>query len=108
MATSQRSDQQSGGRFVQGGRADIKGTRLGWWERKVFTKSPTDIMYTVTAKYAHRPDLLAFDLYGRSTLQWFVMQYNNVSDLYEDFNEGKVIYLPTRGRLFSELLSSTL
>jgi hypothetical protein len=107
MAAYQRSDQQRGGRFVQGGKVDIKGNRLGWWERVVFPKSPTDISYTVTAKYAQRPDLLAFDLYGRATLQWFIMQYNTVSDVYEDFTEGTVITLPTRSRLFGELLSKS-
>jgi len=104
----QRSDQQRGGRMVQGGVVELKGNRIGWWERAVFTKSPTDIPYTITAKYAHRPDLLAFDLYGRATLQWFIMQYNTVSDLYGDFNEGTVILLPTRSRLFGELLSKSV
>lgn len=107
MAISRRSDQQPGSRYVQGGRVEIKGPRLGWWERKVFPRSPTDIEYTITAKYANRPDLLAYDLYGRANLQWFVMQYNNVSDLYQDFNEGQVIFLPTRARLYSELLASS-
>jgi hypothetical protein len=107
MATFQRSDQQPGGRYVQGGTVDVRGPRLGWWERKPFTKSPTDVSYVVTSKYAHRPDLLAFDLYGRSTLQWFIMQYNSISDLYEDFAEGTTIILPTRGRLYGELLAQT-
>lgn len=104
----QRSDQQRGGRMVQGGTVELKGNRIGWWEREVFNKSPTDIAYTITAKYAHRPDLLAFDLYGRATLQWFIMQYNTISDLYEDFNEGTTILLPTRSRLFGELLSKSV
>lgn len=108
MAAYQRSDQQRGGRFVQGGKAEVKGKRLGWWERVVYEKSPTDITYTITAKYAQRPDLLAFDLYGRATLQWFIMQYNTVSDVYEDFTEGTVITLPTRSRLFGELLSKSV
>lgn len=107
MAGLKRSDQQPGGRYVQGGTVDVNGNRLGWWERKVFSKSPTDVTYTITAKYAHRPDLLAFDLYGRSTLQWIIMQYNNVSDLYEDFKVGDTIVLPTRSRLYGELLSQT-
>jgi hypothetical protein len=102
-----RSDQQRGGRYVQGGTVELKGNKIGWWERKLFERSPTDIMYTITAKYANRPDLLAFDLYGRATMQWFIMQYNNVSDLYTDFNEGTIITLPTRGRLFGELLSKS-
>jgi hypothetical protein len=46
-------------------------------------------------------------MYGKSTLQWFIMQYNAISDVYEDFNEGTVILLPDRGRLFSELLAGS-
>lgn len=107
MASFQRSDQQSGGRYVQGGTVDVKGNKLGWWEREIFTRSPTDITYTISAKYACRPDLLAYDLYGRSTLQWFVMQYNHVSDVFEDFKEGTTIVLPTRARLYGELLSKS-
>jgi hypothetical protein len=103
----QRSDQQRGGRYVQGGTTTVKGNRIAWWERKVFAKSPTDIVYTISAKYANRPDLLAYDMYGKSTLQWFIMQYNAISDVYEDFNEGTVILLPDRGRLFSELLAGS-
>lgn len=103
--TFQRSDQQRGGRFVQGGTVEVVGNRLGWWERKIFPKAASDVEYVVTRKYEGRPDLLAFDLYGRANLQWFVMQYNAISDLNEDFTEGTVISLPTRARLFGELLS---
>lgn len=102
-----RSDQQRGGRYVQGGTVELKGDKIGWWERRLYARSPTDITYTVTAKYANRPDLLAFDLYGRANLQWFIMQYNNVVDIYTDFNEGTSLVLPTRGRLFGELLSKS-
>lgn len=102
-----RSDQQRGGRYLQGGTVELRGDKLGWWERKLFDRSPTDVSYTITSKYANRPDLLAFDLYGRANLQWFVMQYNNALDVYTDFNEGTTIVLPTRGRLFGELLSKS-
>lgn len=106
-APQQRSDQQTGGRYVQGGTVDVNGRRLGWWERKVFTKSPTDIPFTITSQYARRPDKLAYDLYGRASLQWFIMQYNNISDLNVDFLVGAKITLPTASRLFSELLTKS-
>lgn len=107
MATFQRSDRQAGSRYVTGGTVDVKGNKLGWWERKKFPTSQTDVEYIITAKYAHRPDLLAFDLYGKPSLQWFIMQYNNIVDLYDDFNEGKRLLLPTKSRLFGELLSNS-
>lgn len=104
-----RSDQQSQGRYVQGGDVTVTGggRRLGWWERKIFPKSVSDVPFTVTPKYQYRPDRLAYDIYGNSELQWFVMQYNNVVDLFVDFAVGKTIVLPTKSRLYTELLSKS-
>lgn len=85
----------------------VGGNRLGWWERKIFEKSTSDVPFTITPKYQYRPDRLAYDLYGRANLQWFVLQYNNVIDLHIDFAVGKTIILPTKSRLFTELLSKT-
>lgn len=106
MATQKRSDQQRGGRYVQGGSVTVTGgNKLGWWERKILPRDNSDIPFTITPKYAQRPDRLAFDLYGRADLQWFILQYNNVVDLYLDFTVGKTIVLPTKARLYAELLS---
>lgn len=102
-----RSDQQRGGRYVQGGSVTLNGDRLGWWERAIYTTSPTDIPYVITARYARRPDLLAYDVYGQANLQWFILQYNSVTDLNEDFIVGVEIMLPTKARLFGELLSKS-
>lgn len=108
MATQKRSDQQAGSRYKQGGDVTIvDGNKLGWWERKIMPKSTTDITFTVTAEYQYRPDKLAYDVYGRANLQWFVLQYNNVTDLFRDFAVGSVIVLPTKSRLYMELLSKS-
>ena len=64
-----------------------------------------DIKMVVTKRYAGRPDLVAYDVYGRTTLMWVVLQYNTILDITEDFVEGTQITLPTRSRLFSELLT---
>lgn len=102
-----RSDQRRDGRYVQGGKVDVKGNRLGWWERRIFPKAHSDIQYTITKKYTGRPDLLAYDMYGRANLQWFILQYNNISDVNVEFVEGAEILLPTSQRVFGELLSNT-
>jgi hypothetical protein len=103
----QRSDQQRGSRYSKGGISEIKGNRLAWWERKVFPRSHADIPLTISAQYHLRPDLLAAALYGRDSLQWFILQYNNINDIHTEFVQGAVIVLPTRARLFGELLSSS-
>lgn len=109
MANMKRSDQYNKGRYSQGGKVSVLGggTRLGWWERKVLPKDSSDVPFTITPKYKYRPDRLAYDIYGDSELQWFVMQYNNVTDLFVDFNVGKVVSLPTKTRLYTELLSKS-
>ena len=103
MATT-KSNTQATGRYIQGGFVDDFNTRLGWWERVVFPTSNTDITITLTAKYNKRPDLLAFDLYGQAGLQWFILQYNTISDI-TTFGQGLTLTLPTKTRLLSGMLS---
>ena len=55
-----------------------------------------DILFTVTASYKHRPDLLAHDLYQNSGLWWVFAQRNPsvLKDPVFDFEPGVQIYLP--------------
>lgn len=102
-----RSDQTKTGRYAVGGLSTVDGNRISWWERTVFPTDPTDATITITRKYARRPDLVAADVYGKSSLQWFILQYNNISDVNVEFVEGTVISLPTTVRLFTSLLTGT-
>jgi hypothetical protein len=109
MATKKqsRSDQNQRGRYLAGGTAESYPDRLGWWERKVFPRAATDVQVTITPRYAGRPDLLAFDLYGTSSLIWMVLQYNSIIDINTEFIVGSVITLPTKNRLYTQLLSNS-
>ncbi|TFH08860.1 MAG: hypothetical protein E4H14_05610 [Candidatus Thorarchaeota archaeon] len=100
-----RSDKVTTGRYVQGGSPESYSKRIGWWERVVWDQDPTDVQFTITRQYSTRPDLLAFDIYGSTLLDFFLLQYNNILDINEEFVEGKVILLPLRGRVFSEMLT---
>lgn len=100
-----RSDQRRDGRFIHGGTPTVKGNRIGWWERRIFERSPLDVPFVITKRYDRRPDLLAYDLYGRANLMWFVLQYNNISDVNTEFIEGTELTLPTSHRLFGEILA---
>jgi len=56
-----------------------------------------DEAYIISAKYAERPDLLAYDLYG-STRLWWVFTLRNpdlLKDPIRDFKEGVRIFLPS-------------
>lgn len=54
-----------------------------------------DFLYTIQPQYAYRPDLLAFDLYGDSSLWWVFIQRNLdvIQDPILDFVPGKQIYV---------------
>lgn len=100
-----RSDQVPNGRYSQGGQTTVVGNKIGWWERQIFPKSELDVKFTLTKKYHRRPDILAYDMYGKAALQWLVLQYNSISDVTTEFVEGAEIMLPTKGRVFSEMLT---
>lgn len=69
------------------------------------TKLETDVPYTIDAVYKYRPDMLAFDLYGRSDL-WWVFYERNPNVLKKpifDFVPGVTIFLPTQATIKSDL-----
>jgi hypothetical protein len=92
------------GRYVLGGKTDNLDNRLGWWEKTKFQQSTTDVSYVIDIQYNKRPDLLANEAYGKANLWWLIMQYNNIADINE-FVTGLSIVLPTKYRVFSEILS---
>jgi len=59
-------------------------------------KLADDVLYTVEPQYTHRPDLLAFDLYGDAKLWWVFAQRNMdvLQDPIYDLQSGIEIYLP--------------
>lgn len=64
-----------------------------------FRNIPTvvdDVLYVVTTQYEFRPDLLAYDLYGNSSLWWVFSVRNKdvIKDPIYDLYAGQAIYLP--------------
>ena len=60
-----------------------------------------DFKYVIENQYRHRPDLLAFDLYGDPKLWWVFVQRNMsvLKDPIYDFKPGIAIYLPKKSNL---------
>lgn len=60
-----------------------------------------DYQYTIESQYTHRPDLLAYDLYGSSKLWWVFTQRNMsvLKDPIYDFVPGVTIYCPKKSNL---------
>lgn len=104
---SSRSINNRDGRYVQGGRTHQLADRMGWWERTNLARSDTDVTVTIQSKYHRRPDKMAFDVYGKASLMWLILQYNNIIDINEEFVTGATIILPTPSRARAELLNKS-
>jgi hypothetical protein len=66
---------------------------------------PNDVQYQIDAIYKGRPDLLAFDLYGDSSLWWVfsVRNPNVLQDPIFDFLPGAIIFIPKKDTITSVL-----
>lgn len=64
-----------------------------------------DSSYIIETKYKHRPDLLAYDLYGTSKLWWVFAQRNMsiIKDPVYDFEPGTEIKVPQKNFLINYL-----
>ena len=60
-----------------------------------------DFLYVIENQYTHRPDLLAYDLYGSTKLWWVFVQRNMsvLKDPIYDFEPGVSIYIPKKSNL---------
>ena len=60
-----------------------------------------DFKYVIENQYRHRPDLLAFDLYGDPKLWWVFVQRNMdvIKDCIYDVEPGTVIFIPKKSNL---------
>lgn len=95
-------------RYVQGGESSVGEKFIRWWERKTYDKDNTsDVTYNISTVYAGKPDLIAFDYYGKHDLGWLVLQYNSIVDINEELAEGKIIFLPSKSRVFYEILGKS-
>ena len=93
-------------RYVQGGYSEVGEKFIRWWERVPIRKGDiTDVAYSIDLRYVGAPDYIAFDYYGRNNLGWVVLQYNDIVDINEELAVGKIIILPSRERVFYEVLT---
>ena len=64
-------------------------------------KQDDDVLYEVQPQFTHRPDLLAYSVYGTSKLWWVFAQRNMyiLKDPVFDLVPGIKIYLPKQNEL---------
>ncbi len=102
---NQNSAESNSGRFTQGGTVDRFSRRLGWWERVTWERSFDDITVVIDKRTEGRPDLVAWDVYQKANLQWFVLQYNNIVDINTELTVGARLVLPTPTRMQTTVLT---
>lgn len=102
-----KSSDQKKSRYSQGGVTELKGNKLGWWEREPIPRRDDDITYVISPEESRRPDLVAYKFWNQSALQWIVLQYNNIVDVNEEFIAGKTIVLPPYSRVVTELTTNS-
>ena len=74
---------------------------LGILKIRPVPKESDDVLYTIQPQYTHRPDLLAYDLYGTKDLWWVFAQSNMdiIKDPIYDFSAGTKIRLPKESNM---------
>jgi len=93
-------------RYIAGGVTENANEMLEWWERFVFTRDPSDIVYTVENFYAGRLDYIAFVFYNEPRYWWVIAMYNSILDPATEITPGRILLIPSPDRL-SLMLSST-
>ena len=79
--------------------------RLDLLTPRTFSFEKDDLVYEIDPVYNNRPDLLAYDLYGKAGL-WWVFSVRNPDLLVDpifDFITGLQIYLPQQNTLENAL-----
>jgi hypothetical protein len=72
---------------------------------RTISKQPDDVKFEINGTYQFRPDLLAFDLYGDTSL-WWVFRARNpnaIEDPIFDFRAGVTIFVPKKTTLVTNL-----
>ena len=69
---------------------------LDIWVPRGIDAKDTDRLFTITAKYEERPDLLSDEIYGTPRMWWVIVLRNKnvLIDPIADFKAGVQIYLP--------------
>jgi hypothetical protein len=86
-------------RYVAGGTSEVANNMIEWWERSIFPRDPSDIVYTVQNFYAGRIDYIASVFYSEPRYGWVIAQYNNIIDPFAEIFPGRILLIPTLARL---------
>lgn len=94
---NENSLRRANSRVLQGGDSEVRGNKVGWWDKKDISGSDiNETVYEITNVTAGRPDLVAYEYYSTTELEWVILQYNNIVDIKEEFVLGRKILIPSK------------
>ena len=70
-----------------------KDLRSGNFNTFIFKARPKPFL--VIDKYAYRPDLISYDMYGTDSYWWMVMKFNGICDPFTELTSGVVLQIPS-------------
>lgn len=76
---------------------------LDLYVHRSFPADATDIFWEIPARFHHRPDLAAFELYGDDNLEviFTLLNMSILKNPIYDFKAGTIIKIPTKTRVNS-------
>ena len=72
-------------------------------DRPQIESQPEDSYHEVVASEAHRPDLIAFDNYGRLDLYWVIGFANQMMEAFAETTVGRKLRIPNPAYVFALL-----
>lgn len=91
--------QDRNSRYVAGGTTETANGKIEWWERAVYQRDESDIVYAVENFYENRLDLISAVFYGQPRYWWLIAQYNNILDPATEVEAGRVLFIPSPDRV---------
>ena len=90
-----------GDRSPWGSTNNVNGQYLDVLTIRPVPANANDVLYTVQPQFTHRPDLLAYSVYGTPKLWWVFAQRNMdvLKDPVFDLEAGVQIFLPREDQL---------
>lgn len=80
---------------------------VGSWQRPTWAVTRPDAQkihkYKVPSNYEGRPDLIALELYNSDRLDWVLLAFNNVIDVFGWPKAGTVLEYPDESVVFPTL-----
>jgi hypothetical protein len=87
-------------RYAVGGTTEYNSVGTGFWTRETLPRRADDSFVVLTEQTAKRLGIVSHQFFGRDTLAWLILQYNNIIEPVEELYPGRVLAIPNPSRIF--------